>query len=102
MAGRKQRRRAARGVVGALIAALLLVAAAPARADVWDQIDRNTSVAFDLVVLRPLNAAALVLGGVFFCASAPFVWPSEGLSTAYDVFIYAPYEYTVVRPLGEF
>ena len=64
MAGRKQRRRAARGVVGALIAALLLVAAAPARADVWDQIDRNTSVAFDLVVLRPLNAAALVLGGI--------------------------------------
>ena len=44
----------------------------------------------------------MALGAVFFCASAPFVWPSDGLQTAYDVFVYAPYEYTILRPLGEF
>jgi hypothetical protein len=104
--------RGARCVAGVMLAAVLVASAGPARADdAWSQAGRNGGVAFDLIVLRPLNALALALGAVFFCASAPFVawptdgswsFPSAGLSTAYDVFIFAPYEYTVLRPLGEF
>jgi hypothetical protein len=99
-------------VAGALLVAGLLSAAGPARAeDAWGQAGHNAEVAFDLMILRPLNAVALALGAVFFCASAPFVslptdgfssWPPDRLSTAYQVFVDAPYEYTVRRPLGEF
>ena len=102
MAEGKRWIRAARLTTGALIASVLMAGATPARADVWAQAGDNAEVAFDLLILRPLNAVALGLGTVFFCASAPFVWPSDGLSTAFDVFIFAPYEYTVLRPLGEF
>ena len=94
---------AARSMAGIALAAVLLATATPARAaDPWEQAGHNVDVAFDLVVLRPLNAAALALGAVFFCVSAPFVWYSGGIPTAFDVFVNAPYEYTIVRPLGEF
>ena len=45
---------------------------------------------------------------MFFVATVPAARPSrvkgwsEGIDTAWDVFVYAPYEYTVVRELGEF
>jgi len=65
--------------------------------------------AFDLVVLRPTGFIALVVGSAFFTASAPVAAPyhavkgsMEGVRGAYDVFVYPPYEYTILRPLGEF
>lgn len=58
--------------------------------------------AFDLVVLRPLSATALIAGSAFFIASAPFVAPFEGVRPAWSTFVYAPYEYTVLRDLGDF
>jgi len=57
---------------------------------------------FDAAVLRPLNGAALVLGTVFFAISAPLVAPGGNIATSWDVFVVAPYEYTVQRPLGDF
>ena len=65
--------------------------------------------AFDLIILRPTGAASLVVGSVFFVASAPVVVPYHavkgsiaGLRGSYDVFVYPPYEYTVLRDLGDF
>ena len=58
--------------------------------------------AVDLAVLRPLGVIATGAGSVFFVASAPFVAPSGNLSEAWDMFLYAPLEYTFQRPIGDF
>lgn len=101
-----KRRRIGAGILGAGIALVLAGGPAPAEAatlsEVGDGFVRGAAVAYDVTILRPLNAAATVLGAGFFLASAPLVAPFEGLETAWDVFVYAPFEYTVLRDLGEF
>jgi hypothetical protein len=101
----QQRSRRARSIAASLALALFAAPSAVGAAtwsEIGDDAAKNGAVAFDLIVLRPLNAAALALGTVFFAVSAPFVYPFEGIDTAWDVFVYAPYEYTVVRDLGDF
>ena len=101
-------RRTSRWVGGAIAAAWLAVAlhADTARAADFSRTanlaKHFTDGAFDVVVLRPLSAVALVVGSVFFVASAPLVAPFEGVRPAWNTFVYAPYEYTVVRGLGDF
>ena len=72
---------------------------------------RFGEAAFDVIVLRPLSAVALAAGSVFFVASAPVSTPDgwirtgsfvEGVRPAWSTFVYAPYEYTVLRGIGEF
>jgi hypothetical protein len=85
---------------------VVLALAQPVRAEgVMSSIGDGLAVTYDLVILRPLNTVALALGAGFFTLSAPLVAPfggREGIATAWDVFIAAPYEYTVVRDLGDF
>ena len=76
------------------------LAAAPPAAAV--SVSEVADIAFDVAVLRPLNATSLVLGGVFFAVSGPLVAPFVGLDGAWDAFVIAPYEYTIERELGEF
>jgi VIT1/CCC1 family predicted Fe2+/Mn2+ transporter len=64
--------------------------------------ERFGEATFDVIVLRPLSATALIAGSAFFVAAAPFVAPFEGVHPAWSTFVYAPYEYTVVRSLGDF
>lgn len=100
---RRFRSRDVRAALVGFVAAVIVVGASPpARADVGDDIVHGISIAYDVAILRPLNAAATVLGTGFFLASLPLVAPFEGISTSWDVFVYAPYEYTVVRDLGDF
>lgn len=58
---------------------------------------------FDAAVLRPLGALSLVGGSIFFVVTSPLVLPSRiiDFETSWDVFVVAPWEYTVERPLGE-
>jgi hypothetical protein len=56
----------------------------------------------DILVLRPLAAAATVAGLPMFIASVPFVAASGELLTSWDVFVLAPADYTFRRPLGDF
>ena len=70
---------------------------------------RFGEAAFDVLVLRSLTAAALVAGSAFFVASVPLVGPydgirgsTDGIRSSWQAFVYAPYEYTVVRDLGDF
>jgi hypothetical protein len=65
--------------------------------------------AFDLAVLRPAGVVAMLVGAVFFVASVPAVAPyhafqgsTEGIRSSYDVFVYPPYEYTILRDIGDF
>ena len=84
-----------------LLAVALSLAAAPRAADAASA-SEVADAAFDVVVLRPLNATGVVMGAVFFLVSVPFVAPFQGIDTAWDIFVYAPWEYTVLRDLGEF
>lgn len=56
----------------------------------------------DAIVLRPLGFAATVGGMIMFMASAPLVAPSQELPTTWDIFVLGPYDYTFLRPLGDF
>jgi hypothetical protein len=92
---------------GAIVACVLgiAIAAAPSAAlaeSFGDTMVRGAEVTYDVAILRPLNAVATVLGTGFFLASLPLVAPFEGISTSWDVFVYAPFEYTVLRDIGEF
>ncbi len=83
----------------------IVVAGAPSQAcaeSFGDTIYRGTEVTYDVLILRPLNAVATLLGSGFFLISLPLVVPFEGIDTSWDVFVYAPYEYTVLRDLGDF
>jgi len=96
----KSAARLRRGAALALFAlAVGALPAAPAAAVDYGEIGDKT---FDVLVLRPLNAAAVLVGAGFFAISAPLVAPSGELATAFDVFVYAPYEYAFERPLGDF
>lgn len=91
----------------AIVACLLgiAIASAPSTAaagSVGDAMVRGAEVTYDVAILRPLNAAATVLGAGFFVVSLPLVAPFEGISTSWDAFVYAPFEYTVLRDLGDF
>lgn len=91
-----------------MIAATLAFAvhAGSAQAGAFDQTakfaPRFGEAAFDVLILRPLSGAALLAGSVFFVASVPFVAPFEGLRPAWNTYVYAPYEYTVLRDIGDF
>ncbi len=96
-----------RGTAALFLAAIALLGGArTAHASGWSEagkgVVRTVEVAFDLTILRPLNAAALALGSVFFVASAPIVAPFGGIRPAWDVFVYAPYEYAFEREPGDF
>ncbi len=83
--------------------ALLVGGTAPAVAETSDLTWRDApAVAFDVMLLRPLSAVATILGVPFFLASVPFVAPAGEIMTSLDVFILAPAEYTITRPLGDF
>jgi len=98
-----------------LVAALAAPVARPSPAaasleETGKAAQRAADSAFDLVLLRPLSTAALVVGSTFFVVSAPFVAPMgfvrhgaslEGLRPAFSTFVYAPYEYAIKRDLGD-
>ena len=93
----------------ALLIALVLAltaAAGPARADGWERTANFTARffegTFDVLVLRPLSTAALAAGSAFFIASIPLVAPFEGVTPSWNTFVYAPYEYVVLRDIGDF
>lgn len=82
--------------------ALLLGPAVPAAAEsdlTWGD---APAVVFDVVLLRPLSAVATIVGVPFFVASVPFVAPAGEIMTSLDVFVLAPADYTIKRPLGDF
>ena len=107
-------KRTRRSLPAALALGLAISLAAPgAQAASMDAFSKGMKSfaedAFDLAVLRPAGIVALLVGSVFFVASAPVAAPyhafqgsTEGIRGAYDVFVYPPYEYTFLRDIGDF
>lgn len=83
--------------------AVLAAGAAPAAAEPAELTWRDApAVVFDVLLLRPLSAIATIAGVPLFVASVPFVAPAGAIMTSLDVFILAPFDYTIERPLGDF
>ncbi|MEE3328906.1 MAG: hypothetical protein VX252_16320 [Myxococcota bacterium] len=99
----------------ALIAALcLLLLSLPALADetsdaeasgsgTQDGIDKAFNIGFDVLVLRPLGAVALVGGAALFVPAVIFTAPggSEGVKDSLDIFVQTPWRDLAERPLGD-
>lgn len=79
---------------------VLVLAISPAHAA--DDGPGTGSRVFDAVVLRPLTALSTVAGLAPFVVSVPFLAPTDRLAVSWDLFVAAPYDYTVTRQLGDF
>ena len=87
-------------------AGILLTAQPSAAAWEWDgsAVEDVAAKVVDAVIVRPLAAARVAVGAVFFVPGSLLASPSgkEGISSAYDVLIAAPMEYAFDRELGDF
>ena len=67
------------------------------------QVVEMTAKAVDVVLVRPLAAARVVVGALMFIPAALFSLPmgQEGFGEAYDTLIDEPVEYAFRRKIGE-
>ncbi len=56
----------------------------------------------DLVLVRPIGAAATVAGFGAFAVASPFAAMADATEEVYDTVVTAPGEYTFCRDLGDF
>ena len=54
----------------------------------------------DLVMVRPLGFAALVIGAAASILATPFALASGSTGKVYDKLVVEPYQFSVCRPLG--
>jgi len=90
----------------AAITAFLAVPATTALADADDDSDRTTEQidqVFDVVVLRPLDAAALLCGGVLMVPATILgaIGGKEVVQDSWDLLILTSWENLVDRPIGQ-
>ena len=72
-----------------------------AQAEVDEPYPNNAlSMTFDLCVMRPISAAATILGSAVFVLSLPFTAISNTIPTASEKLVKDPFHFTVTRPLG--
>jgi hypothetical protein len=65
----------------------------------WEEIGGKV---FDALVLRPFGAGAAVVGMAGFLISVPLTAPGGNIANSWDLFVMSPFDYTFVRPLGDF
>lgn len=93
-----RRRARALAAVTALSAALAAFGAAPAAAATEDP--NPASMAYDLVVLRPLGLVQTVVGAGFFAVFYPISLATGGSDHVLEFCILSPVEQTFTRRLG--
>jgi hypothetical protein len=73
-------------------------------AKVEKQLDVNSDLVIDLMIVRPFGLIQTIVGGVIFLPAAVMASPSgaEGIQDAWDVFVAPSFESTFQNPLGEF
>ncbi|NDA63891.1 MAG: multidrug transporter [Chitinophagia bacterium] len=69
--------------------------------DGWT-VERGFAAVGDLLVVRPLGAAATVGGFGLFAVASPFAAMADGADEVFDTLVTKPGEYTFVRDLGDF
>lgn len=58
------------------------------------------SMTYDLLVMRPLGAAATVLGAAVFVVALPFSAITGSVDKASEKLVKDPYHFTITRQLG--
>lgn len=99
------RARAKSSVIPAATLVAVLLLPGPSRAQVDPDVEVNPAVkAFDVVVLRPLELAAALVGAGLFPAVALVSAPGgrDAVEEAWEVFVLVPAKRVFRRPLGEF
>lgn len=87
--------------VAILLAALMLLAALPARAATMEDEPSSTAIAFDVLLTRPLGLAATVVGAAVFLVGLPFTIPTRSVGLSADKLVADPLRFTFRRPVGE-
>lgn len=65
-------------------------------------VERGFAAVGDLLVVRPLGAAATVGGFGLFAVASPFAAMAGAADEVFDTLVEKPGEYTFVRDLGDF
>jgi hypothetical protein len=65
-----------------------------------DNQDKGAEMLLDLAVVRPLELVGYVAGFGAWVVSLPFTIPSESVAPAANELVGKPFEYTFMRPLG--
>ncbi len=56
----------------------------------------------DVVLVRPLGIASMILGTAAFIVSIPFTTTGNNVAEAWDTLVKKPAKFTFQRPLGQF
>jgi len=56
----------------------------------------------DILVVRPIGAAATIAGFGIYGVASPFVAMADATDEVYDILVVKPGEYTFYRDLGDF
>ncbi len=56
----------------------------------------------DVVLIRPLGIASMILGAAAFIVSIPFTASGGNVDEAWDTLVTKPAKFTFKRPLGQF
>lgn len=89
-------------VVGLMLTTLALADSGTASDDGDWSVGRGFAAAGDLLVVRPLGAAATVGGFGLFAVVSPFAAMADNTEDVFDTLVKQPGEYTFVRDLGDF
>ena len=81
-----------------LVALVIITSAAPAYAE----ITQSDLVVLDVALIRPVGIVSVVVGTALFILSLPVSIPSGSVGTAANSLVKDSFEYTFIRPVGDF
>ncbi len=93
-------RRLSAGLLGLALALMSFRAAADDPNTVSG--DKGTDMLVDVVIMRPLGVATMLIGTALTVVALPFTIPTGSVGESAREMIVKPAEFTFKRPLGEF
>ncbi len=84
-------------IVAILVVIFLVSTAAPALAG-----GRTWEIGVDVLLVRPISLAAIVIGTAVFVVSLPFSIPSRSVEPVAQKLVAEPFKFTFTRPIGSF
>ena len=81
-----------------LVVTAIAAGAGPARAE----ITQSDLVVLDVALIRPVGIVSVVVGTALFILSLPVSIPSGSVGTAANSLVKDSFEYTFIRPVGDF
>lgn len=85
-------------LVLSLVILTVVCIAAPASGS--DMGGEDVAVVADILLVRPVGLAAVVIGSAVFIVALPFSIPSGSVGLTAHVLIVEPFNYTFLRPIG--